>query len=133
MEAGVMRPEMLGEPAVQTGRQLRGGALAIGLVAVHDVADFLEQLLVRLLVRVELVVAALAHEALLEREMRRHGPEDLPQKACHVGLGALFEQALVQFVDELDQLAVLVIDCRDADAVAFLPCDQGHALPPFSR
>src|SRR5690606_22568264 len=130
VEPCIVGPEMKGEPVVEALRQLPRGALPIGLVAVHDVADFLEQRLVRFLVRGELVVAVLAHELFLKREMRGDGAQDLPEDSRRVRDVGTRDQALVQRVDEVDELAVLVVYRLDANAVVALPFDQGHRAPP---
>ena len=75
-----------------------------------------------------------AHEALLQREMRRDAAKDFAEESSDGWFGRPGEQLLVQAVDEVDQFAMLVVDGLDADAVMPLPFDQGHvASVPLSE
>ena len=74
----------------------------------------------------ELVIALLAHEALLQREMRRDRLVEVAEEAEYGHLGPLRLRLFVQAVDQFDELAMLVVDRLDADAVALLPVQQAH-------
>src|SRR5262245_57975620 len=78
------------------------------------------------LVLSKLIVAMLAHEAFLKREMRGDRAEDLAKEGGHREFIAFRDDSLVKPVDELNQPAVFMIDGVDADAVAIFPFDQGH-------
>src|SRR5690606_38076786 len=132
VQARVVRLEVVGKPRIEPAGKLRPRAFGVRLVAVHDVADIVEQLLMRRLVLVQLVVAVLAHEALLEREMGRDGAKNLAEKGGDVRRLALGDQLLVHLVDQVDHLAVLMVDGLDADAVMGFPFDQGHGFYPFA-
>src|SRR5262245_60924473 len=126
VQARIVRLEMAREPGVQPPRQIVGVDRIHSVEFVHDVADLVEQAFVIVLVLPQLVIAALAHEPFLEREMGRYPLEQIAKKAFHRQFRAARRQLVMQTIDQIDQFLVLVIDRGDADAVLVLPLQQCH-------
>src|SRR5262249_9714568 len=117
------------EPGVEPVReQLLVHALA-GLEILHDIAQLIEQALMVVLVLGEPVVAALPHQAFLQREMRRYRLEQISEEIDDGVPRTLRGRLRIEAVDQLDQFPVLVIDGGNADAVALFPMQQTHDPP----
>src|SRR5262245_13326310 len=130
MQLGVVRPEMAREPGVQTVRQLNRVDLLGLLERVHDLAQLVEQALVVLLVRRQPLIALIAHELLLEREVRRDSGKQIAEERRYRLLGIGGHELLVEPIDQVDELPVLVVDRCDADAVFVFPTQQRHGALP---
>ncbi len=77
MLPGVLGPEMHGEPGPEAGAEGRFVETGPVLVGLHEVADLVERALVVLLVDRVAVLARLAHDLLLEREVGGDAGVDL--------------------------------------------------------
>lgn len=116
-----MGPEMPREPRVQTPGEVNAINVFRMLEGVHDFAELIEQTLVIALVRIQPVVAVIAHAFLLEREMHRDSLEQVSEEGRYRQLRTRAIQFFVKVVNEVDQLLVLMINGLDSDAVLFLP------------
>src|SRR5690242_7508363 len=110
VQTGVVGLEMTREPRVELLSELARRDVEVLLEAVHDVAEIIQQTLVIALVLAQAVIVMLAHEPLLEGEMRRDAPEQVAEEGFDRGPVAVGDQLVMQAVDEIDQLAMLVID-----------------------
>src|SRR6185312_8603874 len=118
--------EMPREPRVEPIREQSLVDALARLEVLHDIAQLIEQTLVVALVLSELVIAALAHQALLQREMRRYRLEQIAEEIGDGVPGPLRGRLRVEAVDQFDQFPVLMIDGGDTDAVAVFPVQQAH-------
>ena len=95
---------------------------------VHDVPDFIQKPFMIMLMLNKLAVFAFTHKSFLQRKMRRDGLEEVAEEGLDRGLSGMCRHFVMKLVDQIDQLAVLVINRLDADAVLVLPLQQGHGL-----
>ncbi len=79
------------------------------------------------LVFLVLVVMVVAHQLFFEREVRGDGRQRLAEIVQFRVRPVLLLDLELETVDQLDQLAMLVIDRRDADREPVIPFDQSHA------
>jgi hypothetical protein len=78
------------------------------------------------LVRIEIVVFLLAHETLLKREVRGNALEQVAEKGLDGILSRVRGQFVIKSVDQINQLAMFVIDSLYANAVLIIPLQQSH-------
>jgi transposase len=129
----VMRLEMPGEPRIKSLRERLFVYPGAGFEIFHDVAHFVQQTLMIILVLDQLVVTTLAHETLLERKMSRDCLEQIAEEIENGVFRSARSCLVVQTIDEFDELPMLVIDGGDPDAVAVLPMQQAHDVTLSER
>jgi hypothetical protein len=115
VQARVAGAEVCTEPIFETlpeGLHIHVDAI---LVIIHEIPNIVQQALVIGLVPGDLVVAMLAHETLLQREMGRDGAEQIAEDLANFGLRPLRGQCLVE----------LVRLWRDPEATLLLASDVG--------
>ena len=71
MQPGVVCPEVVGKPRIQTLRQLDAVDILGQVEGIHDPAKVIQEAFVVALVRRELIVVQIPHELLLEGEVGR--------------------------------------------------------------
>ena len=127
MKAGIFRAEVSAKPRFKLLSQFR---LEIGVAAliegIHDVPDVVQQGFVVFFVLRVLVVFEFAHHALLEGEVRGDPCVDFTEKIGDSLPRGATTKPVMELVDEVNQLAVLVIDRLDPDFERLAPGYQRH-------